>query len=213
MMRKLIIYYNFVIISVLIIAGLLSATNYSQLISTLLFYPLFIYFCLMIIPKRNRAIVLPISTKKVKVKAQATSSEVVELKRERVDINRRKFLKLIGSAGLSVFLLSVFTKKAEAAFFGSVPGPGTVSLKDTSGVKIDPAIKHPTDGYRISRIDDSSPAYYGFTNKDAAWFIMKEDSSGNYTYAVGSTDFDDNWVNRDEGPPTGPTYGEYYEMF
>ena len=108
-------------------------------------------------------------------------------------------------------MFSLFTKKAEAAFFGSVPGPGTISIKDTTGAKIDPAVKHPTDGYKISRLDDSSPAYYGFTNKDGAWFIMKEDANGSYTYAVGSTAFATNWSNR--ANEIMVDYGEYFEKF
>ena len=97
---------------------------------------------------------------------------------------------------ISLFLFSVFTQKAHGAFFGSVPGPGTVSLKDTSGAQIDPAIKTPTDGYKISQIDDSSPAFYGFIDKTGAWFIMKEDSTGAYRYAKGSSSFSTNWTNR-----------------
>ena len=42
---------------------------------------------------------------------------------------------------------------------------------------------------------------------------MKEDSSGNYTYAVGSSDFEDNWDIRNIDPPIGLTYGEYFEKF
>jgi len=62
----------------------------------------------------------------------------------RVDIDRRQFLKLISSAGLTLFLFSIFAKRAQAAFFGSVPGSGTVALKDTTGTPIDPAIKTPS---------------------------------------------------------------------
>ena len=116
------------------------------------------------------------------------------------------FLKLIGSAGMSLFFYSLVTKRGEAAFFGSVPGPGTVALKDTTGTKIDPAIKQPTDGYRINQLDDTSSAtysYYGFTNKDGDWFIMRETTSGanagDYRYykkkpADGS--FSTEWLNR-----------------
>ncbi len=92
------------------------------------------------------------------------------------------------------------TKRAQGAFFGSVPGPGVVALKDTSGAEIDPAIKLPTDGYKISEIDDSSPAYYGFVDKDGDWFIMKESSAGQYKYYKKIVTDDDTftveWPNR-----------------
>ena len=205
--------------------GFMGARSYPQLLSAILFYPLAFYFWILIIPKRKTAIKIPqVNPSEAKTNKSGTKMPIKLQKEEDIDIedlkigrhvdrDRRMFLKLIGSAGASVFLLSIFTKRAQAAFFGSVPGPGTVGIKDTTGALIDPAVKHPTDGYKISRLDDSSPAYYGFTNKEAAWFIMKEDSSGNYTYAVGSSDFEDNWDIRNIDPPIGLTYGEYFEKF
>ena len=118
------------------------------------------------------------------------------------DLDRRAFLKLIGSAGLSVFMFSIFTKRAHAAFFGSAPGPGTVALKDSGGNLIDPAIKQPTDGYRIAELDDTSDpsnSYYGFVNKDGDWFILREASDGEYKYfkkLITNGSFSSEWVNR-----------------
>ncbi|HJX01705.1 MAG TPA: hypothetical protein VJ348_00850 [Candidatus Humimicrobiaceae bacterium] len=224
-MKKIIIFYSFVLTTIMAMMGFLSAKSYPQLLSAILFYPLAFYFWVLIIPKRKNAIripqVGPSGAKKdipqVEVPLKLHKEEDIDFEDVKigrhVDKDRRMFLKLIGSAGASVFLLSIFTKRAQAAFFGSVPGPGTVGIKDTTGALIDPAVKQPTDGYKISRLDDSSPAYYGFTNKEAAWFIMKEDSLGNYTYAVGSSGFDSNWTNRNVAPPVGPTYGEYFDKF
>lgn len=194
-MRKLLIYYNFIIVSLMVIVGFLSATSYIQLMTASFFFPLFIYFGLKVFPRRNKAIQLPRPAKAM-VLEKVKTPEVAKLKKEGVDIDRRAFLKLIGSAGISIFLFSLFTKKAEAAFFGSVPGPGTVSLKDSSGVKIDPAEKYPTDGYKITEIDDSTPAYYGFVNKNGAWFVQKEYASGSYRYTKGSSNFSTNWTDR-----------------
>ena len=197
-MKKIVIYYSFIVVALMTLTGFLFAESTFQIISATLFYPLFIYFSLLILPKKTKALVLPKeieATKKVRSKSAKT--KVVKIEEGKVDKDRRAFVKLIGTAGTTVFLFSIFgIKKAQAAFFGSVPGPGTVALKDISGNKIDPAEKHPTDGYKISQLDDSSPAFYGFTNKDANWFIMKEDSSGNYRYAKGTTDFPTNWTNR-----------------
>jgi hypothetical protein len=209
-MRKAIVYYSFIITFIMVVMGFISAQNVPHLVSSILFFPLALYFWLQVFPQRKRAINL----EKVRVKEDkiAKANEEVELieegEVEGVDQDRRAFLKIIGSAGLSLFMMAIFTKKAEAAFFGSVPGPGTVAIKDASGNLINPAEKHPTDGYEISRIDDSTPSYYGFTNKDGAWFIMKEDSSGNYTYAAGSSNFTSNWANR-----ASLTYGEYFDVF
>ncbi len=110
---------------------------------------------------------------------------------------KRKFLKIIGGSGLGILLLAVFKpKNAEAAFFGSVPGPGTVAIKDSNDNKIDPAIKSPTDAYGVTEIDDSTPAYYGFVNKEGAWYITKENNDGSYRYNKGTGNFSGNWSSR-----------------
>jgi len=204
----------------MMISGFLSTTEYAHLISAILFTPLAIYFLKVIFPRKRHALVIPeteivdeiLATPQIEKVKNNKVEKPIKLQRH-FDTDRRMFLKLIGSAGLSIFLLAIFTRKAHGAFFGSVPGPGTVALKDTTGTQIDPARHHPTEGYKISRLDDSSPAYYGFTNKDGAWFIMKEDSSGNYTYATGSSGFTASWAVRNVNPPTGPTYGEYFDQF
>ncbi len=84
----------------------------------------------------------------------------------------------------------------DGAFLGSVPGPGTVAIKDSSDAKIDPAIKSPTDSYGVTEIDDSTPAYYGFVNKEGAWYITREDSTGSYRYYKGTNNFSANWSGR-----------------
>jgi hypothetical protein len=203
-MKKLLLYYNFILLSIMTLMGFMGTSTIPQLISATLFFPLAAYCLLLVLPRKKRALIVPaeiIEFEKLEeeenIDEKKKPAELKLIKSDRkMDIDRRMFLKLIGSAGISVFFLSIFTQKAEGAFFGSVPGPGTISVKDTSGTKIDPAEKHPTDGYRISQLDDSSPAYYGFTEKAGNWFIMKEDSSGNYRYAKGASSFSTNWTNR-----------------
>lgn len=216
--KKITLYYSFILVTVMNIAGFASANSPSQFASAFLFVPITLYFWLQVKPKKTKK--LPIEHGMLSIipgTEISKNDEPEELKKIEDDypadkfgkgfeLDRRMFLKLIGSAGLSVLMLALFTKKSHAAFFGSVPGPGTVALKDSTGAQIDPAIKHPTDGYRISQLDDSSPAYYGFTEKGGAWFIMKEDSSGNYRYVKGASDFSTNWTGR-----AGLTY-DYYDV-
>ena len=204
--EKLLIYYGFVVGTLMVVMGFASARSPLQILTAVLFSPLLMYFAVMVVPKKKTAIKLP-ALKEVVIEKEEPK-EVTKLKREGVDIDRRAFLKLIGTAGLSLFLFSMFTKKAEAAFFGSVPGPGTVSIKDSTGVKIDPAEKHPTDGYKITDLDDSSPAYYGFLNKSGAWFIQKEGASGDYRYVKGASSYTTNWTNR-----ASLTYDYYDNVF
>lgn len=110
---------------------------------------------------------------------------------------KRQLIKTIGVSGVGLLIAAFLNpKKAEAAFFGSVPGPGTIAVKDTQGNKIDPAVKKPTDGYGICQIDDSAPAYYGYVDKDGNWYIIKEDTDGSFRYARGVTNFSYYWGGR-----------------
>lgn len=123
---------------------------------------------------------------------------------------RRNFFRIITSVGIGgLVLYLIFPRRAEAAFFGSVPGAGTIALKDSNGTPIDPAVNSPTDGYAISNVDSTAyPYYYGFINKDAAWYIMRENPENTFTYSKGSTDFATNWTGR-----AGLTYGTFDTIF
>ena len=236
-MKKLAIYYGFIISALMTFVGFSSANTLQELLSANLFFPIAAYFLLLILPRRKQALHIPVKTKaskssppKLVIRSRKYSSSTIlptfpkiskplgqATKKTQdlkiiadnpleniipedplgIDQDRRKFIKLIGSAGISVFIMSLFTNKAQAAFFGSVPGPGSVTLKDpTTGLQISPAIRHPTDGYRINDIDESDPNYYGFTDESGAWFIMREQTSGAYRYTQGSTDYSTNWTNR-----------------
>jgi hypothetical protein len=212
--RKLLMYYNFILITIMAVMGFVGTTSIPQLISAALFSPIAIYFWLLVLPKKNKK--LPISgnmaiARVIDVKkGKATEGEIEKLEEgvllnkklgKGFDIDRRMFLKLIGSTGLMVFIFSIFSQKAEGAFLGSVPGPGTVALKDTTGAQVDPAIKTPTDGYKITETDDSDPnfSYYGFVDKSGKWFIMRE-GNGAYRYTKGDSNFASNWTNNKVNP-------------
>lgn len=192
MIKKIVTLYAFVLTTFMAISGILGARNFIELSTALLFSLLSFYFSILMLPKQNKVLK---SIKEDNV-LDLIPDKITEIKNSDYDPERRKFLKLIGAAGGAIFLTAIFTKKAEASFFGSMPGPGTVAIKNTQGVAIDPAEKKPTDGYSISEIDDSgTDAYYGFVNKDGGWFILK-DSNGIYRYAKGSSSFSTNWTDR-----------------
>jgi len=225
-MKRTILSYNLAITILLGITGLFNASNSAELIFSLLFFPLAFYFAYLLaesfrrspftkqsITTKTPAIIpvkiLPKPPKSSKPIAEDIYPSEVVPGKEVEDINRRLFLKLIGSAGLSLFAMSLFTKKAQAAFFGSVPGPGTVALKDTSGAQIDPAKHHPTDGYEVSDLDDAAlPSYYGFVHKTGAWYIMEETSGGTYRYSKGTSLYSTGWTGRG-----GLEYGYFDDIF
>lgn len=177
----------------MLVTGMLSSQNFIELFIALVFSPLAFYFLVAILPVKQKVI-------SIEPVLDIIPDQIKKIKNPDYDPERRKFLKLIGAAGGSLFLLTVFTRKAEASFFGSMPGPGTISIKDSAGVKIDPSEKKPTDGYNITEVDDTgTDTYYGFVNKDGAWFIQKELSTGAYRYIKGASDFTNattGWPNR-----------------
>lgn len=66
--------------------------------------------------------------------------------------------------------------------------------------------------YKINDVDaDTSPNYYGFTDKDGNWFILKETLSAGadtYRYVKGSSNYTTNWTAR-----VGLSYDYYYNVF
>jgi len=50
-MKKLLIYYNFIIVSVMVVAGFLTAGSYTQLGVAVLFFPLLAYFAGKVAPR------------------------------------------------------------------------------------------------------------------------------------------------------------------
>lgn len=196
-MSKLILnYFAFVIACVIVILGFITATNYIQLAVAILLYPVLVFFALKVLPKHKKTFLKTLQAPLAPIEKETTS------KRESIgisDIDKRLFLKLIGSAGVFLFLFSIFNKKAEGLFFKSMPGSvsGMVSLQDKAGSKINPAQHHPTDGFRISEIDDSLISFYGFTNSEGAWYVMRVDTeTGAFRYAKGEGNFSGGWNNR-----------------
>lgn len=218
-MKKPILIYNTIVTAILGITGLLTASTSTERLFALLFIPLTFYFIAKSIqamtPKQSG---LKSTSKSLAQTTSKPTSSYQEAEEGEVvrdfkisDNDKRLFLKLIGSSGMGLFLMSIFTKKSHAAFFGSVPGPGTVAIKDTSGNQIDPAEKQPTDGYEISELDetDVTYSYYGFVHKDGAWYIAREDkTTGSYRYAKGASAFSTNWTGK-----AGLSYGYFDATF
>lgn len=214
-MLKLWLAYNFALTLLILGTSLLDARSLTNYLLPLLLLPLLYYLGKEFLrkPKRRKivepaifetTVTQPIRSISVSRAEEGTPLPGVD------DSNRRLFLKLIGSTGLSIFFMAILGKSsAQAAFFGSVPGPGTVGVKNIAGDPIDPAELQPTDGYEISQIDDAStPSYYGFVHKTGAWYITKEDSSGGYRYAKGASAFSTSWTGR-----TSLTYDYFDAVF
>ncbi len=153
------------------------------------------------------------SKKKPEIKEEAEEGKVVE---GEYQMDKRKLLKLFAGTSAGLLLLYLFNpKKANAAFFGSMPGPGTIAIKDSLGAVVDPAIKNPTDGYGVSDADEvGTTHYYGFVHyNNTDWYILKESSTYGYTYASkvnnSAVVYTDAWTGR----ATTVVFGTYSDAF
>jgi len=204
--------FSVVLLFLVFLAG---AEKITDLKFVLLFLPIVVYFCFF---SRQTSVK---DLKKVKiVKAEEPEEGRVE------DVSLRAFLKTLEGVGLGVVLASLLNPKdASAAFFGSVPGPGTVALKDTGGTKINPAkedgnladIKANTKLSGTNDIDEASETitYIGKEDANGGWQIMKIDTTSGtaITYATaannpGYASYATAWEAR-----TMLTYSSYKDAF
>lgn len=203
MHKILLTYTSFVIACVVVIAAFITATTYLQLAVAILLYPVMIFFAYKVLPLRSKRAV--VKTDEVEFEPSFEPDEKISvIQRDSVsisDIDKRVFLKLIGGAGVFLFIFSIFNRKAEGLLFKSFPEQtaGSIFLKDPGGNKINPAQNQPTDGYSICEIEDDVISYYGYINKAGAWFVMKIDTdTGSFRYSKGNSNFNGNWGKREK---------------
>ncbi len=199
-MLKLWLLYNLALTLLIFGTSLSSARSLTNYLLPLLLLPLFYYLGKELLrkPKRKKLADPVVFASNLTDRPDSVALEGEVMPQGISDDNRRLFLKLVGSTSLSIFFMAVMGKgSAKAAFFGSMPGPGTIAIKDSTGVVIDPSEKQPTDGYTITEVDDAgTTSYYGFVHKTGAWYITKEDSAGAYRYAKGPSAFSTSWTGR-----------------
>ena len=196
--KKLATYYCFILTTSLVLVSFLSSTNLPQIISSIIFSPIAIYFLILVLPSSNYVSNLEKVT--IKNNKPLEIRDLVPAIPGNVDTNKRDFLKLIGTVGLTAFVLNLFSRKSSVPFFGEVTNAESSYIKDSGGNKIDPAEKSPTDGYNITQIDDLTEiSYFGFVNRAGGWFIMKQDnadSDKSFRYARGEKGFSRGWEDR-----------------
>lgn len=193
MHKILLTYFSFVIACLVVIVAFITATTYIHLAVAIALYPLFVFFAYKILPGKLKWR-QPSKKPAVAIQPLVKTIESVGIS----DIDKRVFLKLIGSTGLFLFLFSIFNKKTESLFFKSFPASTKLSLTDMGGNQIDPAQNQPMDGYRISEINNDIISFYGFTNQDGGWYVMRVDTdNGSFRYAKGDSNFPGNWTNRE----------------
>jgi hypothetical protein len=207
-MNKALTYSSFAILSIIVVWIFVTSQSYQQLaVATILYVPV-VYYGLRIFPRKRPVSVsltidnempqIGVTTDTNGTQSQSqTNHQQQQDKPEVVDSEKRDFLKFLGGAGLSFIVLSLLNRKPGSLFKTQSDTPEVVSIGNSIGQKVDPAESQPTDGYKISEIDDSEVTYYGFTNKNGAWFFIKVDTeNGSFRYTRGESDFSRNWQYR-----------------
>lgn len=199
-------YGTFALACLLVIVVFVTSKTYVQLAIATLLYPPLVYFALKILPRRTNApaVVIQLPTRHTPGVEEADRKKV-----DVVDIDKRTFLKLIGTTGISFFLFSLFGRRLEALLFGkSFEGGANLIGTAPSGDQITQGTQS-FEGYKISEVDDNVVSYYGFTNKNGAWLIMREDTqTSSFRYAKGETDFARSWSSR-----ATLKYDYYFNLF
>lgn len=211
-MKKTLAYIGFGLSVIVVIATFVTAKTYIQLVIAIIFYPLLAYFALKLFPRGNQiATAAPVMVSQPVAPTYNSPAPINfgDKKVEIVDIDKRTFLKLIGTAGITFFLFSILGRKVNELVFGQALQSqfgNSENLTNNQTVTNESQI---TEGYRISEIDDDIVSYYGFTNKEGNWLIMKEDSDNNtFRYAKGSSEFSKYWNSRKT-----LKYDYYYNLF
>lgn len=199
-MRKTITYSTFTLASIIVALLFVTSKSYPQLGLAVVLYPALAFLALKIFPRKAKHHEVTVSVSPLPEVKEETIAHIVkpiEPDTTVKDIDKRAFLKLIGVAGVSVFLFSIFSKRGQLPFFGKMNGSDAVNLKNSKGKTIDPAQAQPLDGFQISEIDDGVVSYYGFINNTGAWFIMREDTeTSSFRYAKGDSSFPNSWTSR-----------------
>jgi len=211
MSRRTLTYSAFAVVGLMVILMFVTATTYTQLIAAVLLYPLAALFAFQIFVRQThkatveavKEVVEPV-IKKAKIEEEVLNRSKVDV----VDIDKRTFLKFVGAAGISFFLFSILGRRVDSLLFGRNVNTALTGVGNTGGGPV-ASQRNPTEGYRISEIDDSEYGFYGFINEEGAWFIMKEDvETGSFRYAKGEANFSTNWKGRHE-----LEYVYFHELF
>ncbi len=202
--EKALVIYSFLACLFLMIVGIFSARSTNQLLSAFIYLPLVFFFGTRVYDfylesasGKSPAKKLDTTALKVETKSISLPSDPEILKGIK-DKDKRLFLQLIGTTGISLLIMALFSRKARDTFLGGGAISEAVSIKDSTGKIIDPSKEHPTSGYSIANIDDTHvPAYYAFLKTDGTWYIM-QNTSGAFLYAKGNANYSSNWEIRDK---------------
>ena len=163
--------------------------------------------------KKDNALSLPVEKEFKKEDTSVVDSANISVidssnTSNKVDDNKRLFLKMAGIAGLGVLASSVFPKGAEAYVTGSTPTSNVVGVKNVANTKINPATQ---EGQGVSKLSinlssSGNVLVPGTGNKIrvyASRFSLTADATSvSFRFTSGGTDHE-----KYVSPKTGGLYG------
>lgn len=199
---------GFAIASILVVAVFITSKSYTQLAVATALYPLLAYYAFRVFPIAVNTGEMISTDHPIKTPLHVTTSgnnnPSVQDGTVVVDIERRTLLKIIGGAGVSMFLFSILGNR-----FGNMLLSGDTGQLATNNSQPSQPGQSTFDGYNISEIDEGVVTYYGFTNTSGGWLIMKEDvDASSFRYVKGDSDFPGNWNKRQR-----LNYDYYHNLF
>lgn len=203
-MRKTLTYTCLAIACILVVIIFVTSTSYLQLILGIVLYPVLAYFAVKILRKKNARPIIDTSPFKSKLDHKPKRHP----EEEKVDDEKRTFLKLVGTTGLFFFITSLLGNRVGNLIVGNGLETSISNNQPSAGANSTTGSLSPS-GYNISEIDEGVSTYYGFTSKTGAWLIMKQDTdTSSFRYAKGDSDFPGGWAKRQD-----LNYDYYYNLF
>lgn len=137
------------------------------------------------------------------------------LTEEKIDGNKRNFLKLAGLVGLGLAATQLLPKKADALVFGGTPAANTVGIKNSSNASINPATEETLSGLSLgleiskksTQLTASGNVHVPTSGKKIRIYNLKFSLSADMTdvsfrFGSGGTDFEKYLM-----PRSGGLYG------
>ncbi len=219
-MQKILTHTSFVLSTLVVFAIFITSRTYLQLGIAVALYPILGYFAYLLFIKKHDSEVQKqvITQKELEVNSKSIAKEKVASENIHtngesgsvIDNNKRDFLRMVGAAGLSFLIYSIFDRWSRNNYMEKIINIQKTSQASDAVSKDEPETeKDELDDYQITEIDDGEISFYGFTKEDGAWFILREDTEkGSYRYVKGESNFNDNWSTR-----SGLNYDYYYNVF
>jgi hypothetical protein len=191
-MNKVLTYSTWGIASLLVVFTFLTSQSYTQLSIAILLYPIVVFAAFKIFSGPDKSDTIPMSHADPSNGTPTNLNPVAKV--DVVDIEKRSFLKLVGTMGVALFFSSLLGERVGNILFGKNIIPSTPQPA------LEPSVtsQNITEGYKITEVAEGEVSYYGFTNHKGGWLIMRDQTdTSSFRYVKGDSNFPKSWAERE----------------